>query len=92
MLGKSTAGADARAALRVVRGLVADGVPALICSQGEVIPDLIRGLAEGGQVRLDDLNARKGSVWALSFADGKLVDADYLPDLAPAVPAEGPPA
>jgi 8-oxo-dGTP diphosphatase len=64
----------------------------MICSQGEVIPDLIRGLAEGGQVRLDDLNARKGSVWALSFADGKLVDADYLPDLAPAVPAEGHPA
>jgi hypothetical protein len=39
-----------------------------------------------------DLNARKGSVWALSFADGKLVDADYLPDLAPAVPPEGHPA
>jgi 8-oxo-dGTP diphosphatase len=94
MLGKSGAGAGARAAVRVVRNLVADGVPAMICSQGEVIPDLIRGLAEGGQVRLGDLhgrrglNARKGSVWALSFAEGKLVDADYLPDLAPAVPAE----
>jgi 8-oxo-dGTP diphosphatase len=87
MLGKSAAGTSSHAAVRVVRGLVAEGQPAMVCSQGEVIPDLIRGLAEGGEVRLGGLNARKGSVWALSFADGRLVDADYLPDLAPAVPA-----
>jgi 8-oxo-dGTP diphosphatase len=87
MLGKSAAGERARAAVRTVRGLVGDGASALVCSQGEVIGDLIRGLAEGGEVRLDALNARKGSVWALSFAGGRLVDADYLPDLAPAVPA-----
>jgi 8-oxo-dGTP diphosphatase len=73
--------------VRVVRRLVAEGQPGMVCSQGEVIPDLIRGLAEGGEVRLGTLNARKGSVWALSFADGRLVDADYLPDLAPAVSA-----
>lgn len=87
MLGKTAAGQASRAAVRLVRGLVADGEPAVVCSQGEVIPDLIRGLAEGGEVRIGTLNARKGSVWALSFADGRLVDADYLPDLAPAVPA-----
>src|SRR4051812_3651187 len=61
MLGKSAAGERARAAVRTVRGLVADGASALVCSQGEVIGDLIRGLAEGGEVRLDTLNARKGS-------------------------------
>lgn len=87
MLGKSAAASSSWAAVRVVRGLVADGLPAVVCSQGEVIPDLIRGLAEGGEVRLGALNARKGSVWALSFAGGRLVDADYLPDLEPAVPA-----
>jgi 8-oxo-dGTP diphosphatase len=85
-LGKQGSGSDARKAVRTVRGLVADGRPAMVCSQGEVIPDLIRGLAEGGEVRLKSLPARKGSVWALTFADGRLVDADYLPDLAPAVP------
>ena len=87
MFGKSAAGDRARAAVRTVRALLADDVPALVCSQGEVIPDLIRGLADGGEVRLRTLNARKGSVWALTFADGRLVDADYLPDLDPAVPA-----
>jgi 8-oxo-dGTP diphosphatase len=87
MLGKTAAGEGSRAAVRTVRGLVAEGDHALVCSQGEVIPDLIRGLAEGGEVRLGTLNARKGSVWALTFAAGRLVDADYLPDLAPAVPA-----
>ncbi len=86
MLGKSAAGDRSRAAVRTVRALVAEGNHALVCSQGEVIPDLIRGLAEGGEVRLDTLNARKGSVWALTFSGGRLVDADYLPDLAPAVP------
>jgi 8-oxo-(d)GTP phosphatase len=86
LLGKAGAGNAARAAVRLVRGLVADGAPAMVCSQGEVIPDLIQGLAEGGEVRLGTLNARKGSMWALSFAGGRLVDADYLPDLAPVVP------
>jgi 8-oxo-dGTP diphosphatase len=86
-VGKNAAGTSARAAVRRVRALVADGHPAVVCSQGEVIPDLVRGLAEGGEVRLGGtLNARKGSVWALSFASGRLVDADYLPDLEPAVP------
>ena len=86
MLGKSGAGNGSRAAVRLVRSLLAEGKPAMVCSQGEVIPDLIHGLAEGGEVRLGTLNARKGSMWALSFADGRLVDADYLPNLAPAVP------
>jgi 8-oxo-dGTP diphosphatase len=84
-LGKTGSGSNARKAVSAVRALVADGRPALVCSQGEVIPDLIRGLAEGGEVRLKSLPARKGSVWALTFADGRLVDADYLPGLAPAV-------
>jgi 8-oxo-dGTP pyrophosphatase MutT (NUDIX family)/phosphohistidine phosphatase SixA len=86
-LGKNAAGDSAERAVRVVRTLVADGMPAVLCSQGEVIPDLVRGLAEGGDVRLGKVANRKGSVWALTFADGRLVDADYLPDLAPAVPA-----
>jgi 8-oxo-dGTP pyrophosphatase MutT (NUDIX family)/phosphohistidine phosphatase SixA len=86
-LGKGGAGDHSRTAVRLVRGLVAAGQPALVCSQGEVLPDLIRGLAEGGEVRLKNtLNARKGSLWALSFANGRLVDADYLPDLEPALP------
>jgi 8-oxo-dGTP pyrophosphatase MutT (NUDIX family) len=86
-LGKAHAGDRAVTAIRTVRGLLADGAPALVCSQGEVIPELIRGLAEGGEVRLESVEARKGSVWALSFSGSRLVDADYLPDLAPVVPA-----
>ena len=86
-LGKAEAGDAARNAVRAVRRLLQDGVPAVLCSQGEVIPDLVRGLAEGGDVRLGKVENRKGSLWALTFAEGRLVDADYLPDLAPAVTA-----
>jgi 8-oxo-dGTP pyrophosphatase MutT (NUDIX family)/phosphohistidine phosphatase SixA len=60
------------------------GGTTMLCSQGEVIPDLLTRISAGAPVRLRRPPARKGSVWALSFADGKLVGADYDADLAPA--------
>lgn len=61
----------------------------LVCSQGGVIPDLVRTLAATHQVRLPrrKVPARKSSVWALSFLDSALVAADYYDDLAAAAPA-----
>src|SRR6266487_6088842 len=44
---------------------------AVICSQGAAIPGLVADLAA-----LDDVTARKGSAWVLSFADGAVVSAD----------------
>ena len=41
--------------------------------------------ADGNRTRLTELlgqqdpPTRKGSLWALSFAEGRLVDADHLP-------------
>lgn len=57
------------------------GEPAVVCSQGEVIPDLLRAL--GWERRQP--STRKGSVWTLSFDGRRLVDADYDPDLRPAL-------
>lgn len=53
---------------------------AVVCSQGDVIPDLLLRMAEadGYPIELPAPN-RKGSTWALSIdADGRLVEADYL--------------
>jgi 8-oxo-dGTP pyrophosphatase MutT (NUDIX family)/phosphohistidine phosphatase SixA len=69
----------------LLRGLADRTTPTVVCSQGETIPDVVRRLA--GRERLDpagvldngDVRARKASVWALSFDDGRLVDACYLP-------------
>jgi 8-oxo-dGTP diphosphatase len=50
--------------------------PAVLCSQGTAIPGVLERLgAPGGP----DYSCRKGSVWALTFRDGRLRAADYYP-------------
>ena len=86
-LAGATYAAGPQAAVDLVRELVAMGGTSVLCSQGEVIPDLIHRLADRSPVRLRRPLSRKGSIWALSFAQGSLLSADYDADLRPAVPA-----
>jgi 8-oxo-dGTP diphosphatase len=74
--------ADPDRALRRIRELVAAGGRSVLCSQGGVIPEIIHAVSRRSDVSLPELPARKGSVWALSFVDDRLVAADYYPDLA----------
>ncbi len=56
---------------------------AVMCSQGDVIPDIVRAFTEASGLRSEAVASRKGSVWVLSFADGtamRLVAADYHAD------------
>lgn len=56
---------------------------AVVCSQGDVIPDIVETLTDASGLRPEALASRKGSVWALSFADGtgmQVLAADYHPD------------
>jgi hypothetical protein len=54
-----------------------DGV---VCSQGQVIPDLLRRVAERDDRAVPDpLPYRKGSVWALTFSEGRLLEMAYIP-------------
>ena len=56
----------------------------VICSQGEAIPGLIAWLAASGTLPIDKtINAKKGSVWSLTFHKGQLSGADYLPSALP---------
>jgi 8-oxo-dGTP pyrophosphatase MutT (NUDIX family) len=73
--------ADPARGLRRIRAVVALGDRSVLCSQGGVIPRMVRAFAERGDVRLTEVPARKGSVWALSFVDDRLVAADYYADL-----------
>jgi 8-oxo-dGTP diphosphatase len=70
-------------AAQLVRALAEAGEPAVVCSQGGVIPDSVEELADADGVPLADVPARKGSVWALSFAGRQLVAADYYRTLKP---------
>ncbi len=69
-------------ALDLVRTAGTAGTGTVICSQGGVIPDLLQRLAKKDKHNLDgDLVAKKGSVWSLTFADERLIDAEYFPPL-----------
>ncbi len=50
----------------------------VICTQGEVIPDLIAWWCERDGVRADKSRNRKGSTWVLTLAGGRLVSADHI--------------
>ncbi len=53
----------------------------VLCSQGKVIPGLVAGLATASGLAPPKPPARKGSFWALSLVDGRLVAADYYRDV-----------
>lgn len=75
------AGGRARARTIAARG----GVQA-ICSQREVIPDLIQWWADRDGVDLPPARNRKASMWVLSLSGGKLVAADHLDSPLPVTP------
>ena len=65
-----------------VRTLAEPAGAAVACTQGNVVPDLVERLAdEDGFSYQAPLEAKKGSIWALSFADGALRQAEYFPPL-----------
>ncbi len=64
--------------------VVAQGGTSVICGQGTVMPHMIAWLAARGRLPIDDkINVKKGSVWVLSFREGELTGADYIPSALP---------
>ncbi len=75
--GEQAYAADPDAALECLRELARGPGAVVVASQGGAVPWLVR--AAGGP---DRPSSAKGSVWALTFAGGRLLDADHLPPLA----------
>jgi 8-oxo-(d)GTP phosphatase len=69
-----------REAVDLIRNLGRPASAAVACSHSGVIDELVERLstADGLQVA-EPFNLKKGGVWALSFDDHKLVDAEKLP-------------
>jgi 8-oxo-dGTP diphosphatase len=75
---KSYSGMEDATVHRLLEIVAQNGVP-VVCSQGGVIPDLISRVATASGLSLTRrVEAKKGSVWALFFAETALVAADYL--------------
>ena len=72
-----------RQALDLLRKSGTDGTATVVCSQGGVLPDLLTRLAAKDSVGLaEPVVAKKGSVWSLTFAGGKLLAAEYFAPMA----------
>jgi len=81
-VGEQAYDLDPHRALALVCALGAATGTTVLCSQGGAVPGLVRALTGGAGMELTTVRARKGSVWALTFTAGRLVDADHLAPLA----------
>lgn len=84
-LSETAFAADPQAALQRLREIAAGPGPAVLCSQGGVIPDVVSRLARTADLGLPDQPpSRKGSFWGLFFGDPApaplLLSADYYDD------------
>lgn len=70
-------GADGTAALRVIE-THRDG-DLVLCSHGDVIPEMLRLLVLRGTVLPAEQRWKKGSTWSIEHADGRFVRALYSP-------------
>lgn len=67
-------------AVHLVRKLGESLTTTVVCSQGDVIPDLLSRLAREDHVDLPEpLPKKKGSVWSLTFDGPRLFSAEYFP-------------
>ncbi len=69
-------------ALARLQELAARPGASVVCSQSTVVPGLVQALAVPAGIDVGRPRARKGSLWALSLREGRLVDADHVPPLA----------
>jgi 8-oxo-dGTP diphosphatase len=65
-------------AVEALRALAAEGGSAVVCSQGKVIPPLLRELRPAGTGKAEDFETPKGAGWLLGVAGTTVVGADRL--------------
>lgn len=72
-----TEGASLASGIDLIEELLAAGTTAALCSHGDVIPELLVGLARRGTLIDPDGACPKGSVWILEVADRAVTRAVY---------------
>jgi broad specificity phosphatase PhoE len=70
-------GAPLASGIQLVETLVTAGQTAALCSHGDVIPELLAGLARRGATLDPNGRCPKGSVWILTVADGRVTHGIY---------------
>src|SRR5688500_15613583 len=70
-------GAPLQDSLAVVRAVAGDDV--VVCSHGDVIPDVLSWLMGKGMRTGPDRRCQKGSVWVLEVDGTEVVRGEYVP-------------
>jgi ADP-ribose pyrophosphatase YjhB (NUDIX family) len=65
-------------AVQALRALAAEGGSTVVCSQGKVIPPLLRELRPAGTGKTEDFETPKGTGWLLGVAGTTVIGADRL--------------
>jgi len=68
-----------KAALKVLLDAAGAKGDTVVCTHGDLVPELLRALGKDGLRLLDDLRFAKGSTWVLVSKDRKLTEGRYLP-------------
>jgi 8-oxo-dGTP pyrophosphatase MutT (NUDIX family)/phosphohistidine phosphatase SixA len=80
LLGELDYPGNEAVALELIRSIGTSDGAVVVSSQGGVIPDLLERLTKEDDCTLpSDLEAKKGSTWALIFDGRRLVAAEYFP-------------
>lgn len=82
LFGEDDYWTDPVAAAQRLQALAVEPGVTVVASQGGVIPDLVGAIGKPVGVDPDDVPARKGSTWVLTYVDGELRSADHYPPLA----------
>jgi 8-oxo-dGTP diphosphatase len=86
LLSEENYNADPAATVARVSDITEAGGTPVVCTQGGVIPGVLRTFAERSGLALGRIRGKKGSVWVLSFhpdEPARLLAADYLPSALP---------
>jgi len=66
-------------AVELLRSVGGPHHTSVVCSQGDVIPDLLARIATADAVDLPAEPSKKGSTWALTFQLDRLIGCEYFP-------------
>jgi phosphohistidine phosphatase SixA len=72
-------GADPASAVDLLEALAGEGADTVLCTHGDLIPEVLRHLTRQGARLEGDLQFAKGSTWELVVDDGAVVGGRYHP-------------
>jgi broad specificity phosphatase PhoE len=75
-------GAPVQDAVELTRHMAAKRGDTVLCTHGDVLPEVVRRLWREGMRSDGDLRFAKGSTWVLSWEDGRFTEGRYVPPCA----------